>query len=191
MFTGLIDHCGKLLQVDVQAEGKRFLIACAYTDIAQGESIAVNGVCLTARACTPNQFYVDVSPETLAVSTANFLQPGDALNLERALRIHDRLHGHFVLGHVDQVCQVSAKKSHADYIEYVFAGVLPEAKKFLVQKGSIAVHGVSLTLNAVAEDTFTVMLIPETLQNTNLSSLKVGDKVNVEYDYLAKIVKNG
>jgi len=190
MFTGYIHHTGKVIQVDSLPHGKRFLISCNYLDIEHGESIAVNGACLTAVDCTPHQFYCDVSPETLAVTTAGSLKPGDAVNLERSLRINDRLHGHFVMGHVDQVCQVAAKKLFTDYTEYSFNHVTPENRVFLVQKGSVAVNGVSLTLNTITQDTFSVMLIPETLRNTNLSTLEVGDSVNIEYDYLAKIVTN-
>jgi riboflavin synthase len=188
MFTGYIHHTGKILQIDALPHGKRFLIACNYTDLEQGESIAVNGACLTAVNCTPHQFYCDVSPETLAITTADHLKPGDAVNLERSLRANDRLHGHFVMGHVDQVCVVAAKKRFTDYTEYTFDHFAIENKPFLVQKGSIAVNGVSLTLNIITNDSFTVMLIPETLRNTNLSALEVGDSVNIEYDYLAKIV---
>ncbi len=188
MFTGFIHHTGKILQINTAHDGKRFLIACDYIDLDQGESIAVNGVCLTAVDCAPNQFYCDVSPETLAVTTASQLQIADAVNLERSLRVNDRLHGHFVMGHVDQVCELAAKKLFTDYAEYTFDQVAEKNKALLVPKGSIAINGVSLTLNLITQTSFTVMLIPETLRNTNLALLQVGDWVNVEYDYLAKIV---
>jgi riboflavin synthase len=189
MFTGYIDHCGKILHIDSSSAGKRFHIACDFPDLTRGESIAVNGACLTVTDCAPGEFYCDLSPETLAVTTAHQLKPGSLINLERSLRANDRLHGHFVMGHVDQVCQVAAKENFTDYVEYRFSGVLQETRHFLVRKGSITVNGVSLTLNTISQDTFAVMLIPETLRKTNLSALEPGDVVNVEYDYLAKIVK--
>jgi riboflavin synthase len=187
MFTGLITDAGKILEINSSPEGKRCLISCAYTDIQQGESIAINGICLTALDCTLHQFYADISPETLAVTTAQFLKPGDTVNLERALRLQDRLGGHFVLGHVDQIGRVLSKKFLDTYTEYVLGDLLPDTKKFLIHKGSIAINGVSLTINRLTADTLSVMLIPETLRNTNLAALAVGDSVNLEYDYLAKI----
>src|SRR5471030_2221415 len=128
MFTGCINHCGKILDIDELSVGKRFRIACDYTDLVTGESIAVNGVCLTVVQCVPGEFACDVSPETLAVSSMRALTIGHVVNLERSLRIIDRLNGHFVMGHVDQVCQVAAKQHHADYVEYRFNGLLPAAK---------------------------------------------------------------
>jgi riboflavin synthase len=188
MFTGCINHCGKITDVDELSSGKRFRIACDYTDLVIGESIAVNGVCLTVVQCIAEEFSCDISPETLAVSSMRDLNIGHVVNLERSLRVSDRLNGHFVMGHVDQVCRVAAKQPHTDYVEYRFNGLLPAAKPFFVTKGSVAVNGVSLTLNSVKDDTFSVMLIPETLRITNLSTLNVGNLVNVEYDYLAKVI---
>jgi|JI102314DRNA_FD_contig_51_693835_length_789_multi_3_in_0_out_0_2 riboflavin synthase len=190
MFTGFIDHCGEILAVEPLSVGKRLLIACNYEDLAQGESIAINGACLTVSEHDNKQFWCDLSPETLAATAVNQLMPGDLVNLERSLKINDRLHGHFVLGHVDQVCKVVRKKVLEDFTEYAFDGVLADKKNFLVKKGSIAINGVSLTLNDIMPDAFDVMLIPETLRKTNLGLLKIGDSVNVEYDYLAKIICN-
>lgn len=188
MFTGCISHCGKIIDIDTLPAGKRLRIACDYTDLNLGESIAVNGICLTVTQCVPGEFCCDISPETLAVSSAEHLDINSVVNLERSLRINDRLNGHFVMGHVDQTCVVESKKRYADYLEYCFSNLLPTARPFFVAKGSVAVNGVSLTLNRVQNDTFSVMLIPETLRITNLSALQVGDLVNVEYDYLAKII---
>lgn len=190
MFTGLVDHCGKILEINNSLNDKRFLIACDFQDLIKGESIAVNGICLSVTECTPGQFSCDLSPETLAVTAAHHLKPESLVNLERSLRANDRLHGHFVLGHVDEVCTVAAKETEGDYVEYRFSGISKEAKQWIVKKGSIAVNGVSLTVNTLDKDTFSVMLIPETLRNTNLSQLALGDAVNIEYDYLAKILKN-
>lgn len=188
MFTGCINHSGKIIGVDNTPDGKRLHIACDYTDLALGESIAVNGICLTVTAQTPGTFSCDISPETLQVTAAKSYTINTLVNLERSLRITDRLNGHFVMGHVDQVCVVTDKHTHADYIEYCFDSLLPDAWPFFVPKGSVAVNGVSLTLNRVEQDTFSVMLIPETLRITNLSQLAIGDLVNVEYDYLAKLL---
>lgn len=188
MFTGCTDHCGKILNIEANPGGKRLHIACNFNDLTLGESIAVNGICLTVTAFDPTSFYCDVSPETLDVTNAQHFSVNSLVNLERSLRLNDRLNGHFVMGHVDQIGRVAAQKPWEDYVEYRIDGLLPENKAFLIHKGSVAVNGVSLTLNQVADDGFSVMLIPETLRNTNLSSLKVGDWVNVEYDYLAKLM---
>ena len=208
MFTGLIDHCGHILAIENIGDGRRFHIQTHYTDIASGESIAVNGVCLTVvERCLTNdtqtnavqknaiqtsaqQFTCDVSPETLKLTNAGHLKVGGSVNLERSLRLNDRLHGHFVMGHVDQTGIIRATTAYAGYTHYTIAGIAPESRSLLVKKGSIAVNGVSLTLNEITEDGFEVMLIPETLKRTNLRELTVGDIVNVEYDYLAKLLRN-
>ena len=131
-----------------------------------------------------------MSPETLQVTRTGNFQLGTKVHLERSLRLADRLHGHFVMGHVDQVCWLEAKTDWTDFQCYRFSGVQNESKKFLVSKGSMAINGVSLTLNQIVGDGFEVMLIPETLHRTNLADLTVGEMVNVEYDYLAKLVIN-
>lgn len=190
MFTGYIEHRGHISRIIDLNHGKRLYIECDYDDLSEGESIAVDGVCLTVSAHQPHEFACDVSPETLQVSHIANFQVGTKVNLERSLRLTDRLHGHFVMGHVDQICRLAAKTDWTDFQEYRFSGVQPEARKFLVPKGSIAINGVSLTLNQIDEDGFEVMLIPETLHRTNLVDLAVGQMVNVEYDYLAKIVVN-
>ncbi len=208
MFTGYIDHFGKILSIEASAEdqlslakaaptnhsthaGKRFLIHCNYPDLTKGESIAISGICLTVTDCSAGQFYCDLSPETLSVSTANTLKIGGLVNLERPLTLNDRLQGHIVLGHVDQVCRVTAQKKFANYLEYHFTGVSTDNRSLIVKKGSIAINGVSLTLNEIFEDGFSVMLIPETLRKTNLGALQLGDDVNIEYDYFAKLIMHG
>lgn len=190
MFTGCIDDRGTITAIENQPAGKRFRIACHYTDLELGESVAVNGACLTVTEHQPNEFCCDLSPETLNVTTAKYLTVGSSVNLERSLRLNDRLDGHFVLGHVDQVCRVSQHESVGEFVKYAFTGIDAAGTKLLVYKGSIAVNGVSLTLNRVIENGFEVMLIPKTLEKTNLGSLHTGDYVNIEYDYLAKLVTN-
>jgi len=188
MFTGYIEHCGKLLHIEEKPQGKRFIVETRYQDILVGESICVSGICLTAVSVAENQFVCDLSPETLALTNADTWQVGCLVNLERSLQINDRLNGHFVMGHIDQTCIVDTINQQADFWALSFSGILSEAAAFLVKKGSIAINGVSLTINAVNNDAFEVMLIPETLSRTNLQSLQVGDTVNIEYDYLAKII---
>lgn len=190
MFTGLIDHCGCVVAQQNQKNGQRLTISTHYDDLSVGESVSVNGICLTVVDYfqTTRQFTCDLSPETLQLTHASDWRSGTLVNLERSLRLNDRLNGHFVLGHVDQVARIQAIKNHDAYAAYVMDGFLTESRPFLIKKGSVAINGVSLTINQVNEDAIEVMLIPETLRRTNLASLQTGDRVNVEYDYLAKLM---
>lgn len=188
MFTGYIDHLGTVLDVQAHHLGKRLTVCCDLLDRQNGESIAIDGVCTTVVDCSDKQFRCELSPETLACTNLGNLKRGQLVHLERALRLSDRLHGHFVLGHVDQTCQVLDKKPQGACLQYSFCQVKKAARALLVQKGSIAVQGVSLTINTVSQEGFSLMLIPKTLQKTNLGRLRVGDFVNIEYDYLAKLV---
>ena len=190
MFTGCIDQCGKLINKEETPSGQRFHISCNYTDLAEGESIAVNGVCLTVTTQGSQKFSCDVSPETLAVTQLGQQEPGGALNLERSLKLGDRLNGHFVLGHVDETVVVTAKQAEGSFLALHCRGISPAKKSLLVMKGCLTLNGVSLTVNFHDGDGFSVMLIPETLKRTNLRSLSVGDHVNIEYDYLAKLMQN-
>lgn len=188
MFTGCIDHCGHLRKIEPLTTGRRFYIASQFHDVTVGESIAVDGVCLTVTHVYPDEFSADVSPETLNLTHFSALQTGALVNLERSLRLSDRLHGHFVTGHIDQTAVLAWKKPYAEFVAYGFSGVAPMGTGFLVTKGSVAVNGVSLTVNLVSDHGFDVMLIPETLTRTNLAALQCGDRVNIEYDYLAKLL---
>lgn len=190
MFTGIVDHCGQVISIKESSGNFRITIKSVFNDLTLGESIAIDGACLTVTQVIDHNFIVDLSPETLRLTTASQYVEGFRVNLERSLRLMDRLGGHFVTGHVDQQCEVSKIAHFDEFTEMTFAGVIPEHRSFLVKKGSIAINGVSLTLNDVAQDSFKVMLIPHTLQKTNLSALKIGQKINVEYDYLAKLVLN-
>jgi riboflavin synthase len=190
MFTGIVDHCGQIHQMQHHGSHVSMAINSNFTDLVVGESIAIDGACLTVKTISQSQFTVDVSPETIRLTTAVKYQEGTQINLERSLRLMDRLGGHFVTGHVDGLCQVQSITVQDQFIEISFNNVAKEHKPYLAKKGSVAVNGVSLTINDVTENGFTVMLIPHTLEITNLSSLQVGSHVNIEYDYLAKLVVN-
>lgn len=189
MFTGIVSAVGRVAGTSPQAGGVRLRIdagALALDDVAIGDSIAVNGACLTVVAVGGRVFEADVSQETLAC-TAGFAA-GAAVNLEKALRLADRLGGHLVSGHVDGVGAVARFETLAD--NRLLAVTVPAAlAKFIAPKGSIAVDGVSLTVNAVEGAVFTVNLIPHTLQATALRGLRVGDRLNVEVDLVARYVE--
>lgn len=188
MFTGIIDHHGILSHIESKPSGLHLKIKTQFTHLEFGESIAINGICLTVTDFQENTFGCDISPETLKVTTANQFETGQALNLERALLPTTRMGGHFVMGHVDQMAEVTAITTHNDFIELTFGKIAQDAKKFIVKKGSITINGVSLTINEVTTDGFTVMLIPHTLERTNLSTLQKNDLVNIEFDMLARMV---
>jgi riboflavin synthase len=155
-------------------------------DVALGDSIAVNGVCLTVTARDAASFAVDVSPETIACTVG--FEPGAAVNLEKALRLSDRLGGHLVSGHVDGTGVVERFEAIGDN-RLLAVRVPPALSRYVAHKGSITVNGVSLTVNAVADDVFQVNLIPHTLGATNLQHLRVGAKVNLEVDLLARYIE--
>jgi riboflavin synthase len=188
MFTGIVDHCGTISAIERGERAVRFLIQCNFTDIAEGESIAVNGICLTAITPSAGRFFADVSPETLGVTAAGQWETGSVLNLERALRPMDRLGGHWVTGHVDQIARVTARETHGDFVRFLFDGIPEASMRYLLKKGSIAVNGVSLTINGLSSGGFEVMLIPHTLARTSLSGLKPDDSVNIEFDWMVKVV---
>lgn len=157
-------------------------------DPEEGESIAVNGVCLTARNIKGNRFYVDVSPESLRRTGLGRLQAGSRVNLERALRLCDRLGGHLVSGHVDTQAQVKERRGVGDFTLFTFS-VDPGLTRYIVEKGSIAINGVSLTVNECGRDRFSVSIIPHTLAVTTLGELREGDWVNIEVDMIGKYVE--
>lgn len=188
MFTGLVAHCGEILESKAVPSGMRFTIRCEFSDIQPGESIAVNGICLTVINPQPHQFDVELSTETLAITnTANY-EKGQLVNLERALLASDRLGGHMVSGHIDDVASVTLVEQQNKFLRYKFEPKKIENLRYVVAKGSIAVDGVSLTVNQVDDASFEVMLIPHTLETTNLSDIELNQHVNIEYDMLAKIV---
>ncbi|MFL5895680.1 MAG: riboflavin synthase [Thermoleophilaceae bacterium] len=182
MFTGLVEQMG-----EVRRGGARLAVATPLAaELKRGDSVAVNGVCLTAVDASPDGFEADVMEETLARSSLGSLGEGDRVNIELPLRIGDRLGGHFVQGHVDGTGTLESVDQR-EHSRVLGIGAGPELLRYVVEKGSIAVDGVSLTVTDVDGDGFSVSLIPETLERTTLGSLAVGDTVNLEVDMLAKL----
>lgn len=189
MFSGIVAAIGKITRSDEAEEGLRLAIDAGsldLSDVALGDSIAVNGVCLTVVAITGNAFHVDVSKETLDCTAG--LDSGKAVNLEKALRLSDRLGGHLVSGHVDGVGEVLLF-DHAGECMHLVIRAPHALSRFIASKGSITVNGVSLTVNAVEGDAFHINLIPHTLLMTNLGDIQPGGRVNLEVDMLARYVE--
>lgn len=188
MFTGLIETTGILLTGTNGALGGRIVIESPFSnELSIGDSVAVNGVCLTAVAVSPTSFDADVSPQTARVTTAADWKTGARVNLERPLRADARLGGHFVLGHVDGVGRLLAVRpeSQSYWLEFE---VPADLAKYVIPKGSIAVDGISLTVAELKADRFAVQIIPHTWLATTLSDRAVGDAVNLEADVLGKHV---
>ena len=190
MFTGIIQGLGTLFEKRPAGGGMIFGIEADFdlTDPEEGESIAVNGACLTARNIKGNRFYVDVSPESIRRTGLGTLQSGSRVNLERALRLSDRLGGHLVSGHVDTQGQVRERRNAGDFTLFTFS-IDTSLTKYVVEKGSITINGVSLTVNSCERDQFSVSIIPHTLSVTTLGLLRQGDKVNLEVDIIGKYVE--
>ena len=191
MFTGIIEAVGTLDRREARGGDARLRIAVGslpFADPTLGESIAVNGTCLTVVAFDAGYFEADASNETLALTTLGALGEGAPVNLERAIRASDRLGGHLVSGHVDGVGRVLAVNDDARAQRWRFQA--PAAlMKYIAQKGSICVDGVSLTVNAVDDDTFDVALVPHTVANTAFAQTAAGDTVNLEVDLVARYVE--
>jgi riboflavin synthase len=187
MFTGIIEEVGTISELRVQAEGAAVTVAAKNItkDIAIGDSIAVNGVCLTAVRLLPDAFVADISEETLRRSTFRKAGIGVRVNLERALRANGRLGGHIMQGHVDDIGRMVSRTPSGNGFEisFSFPGAL---ERYLVYKGSIAINGISLTIAALERETFSVAVIPHTFSVTNLGELAPGDPVNLETDILGK-----
>ncbi len=189
MFTGLIADLGRVEALDADGEGARLRIATALAaEVREGDSVAVNGVCLTATATDAAGFRTEAMPETLRRSSLGGLAAGDEVNLELALRAGDRLGGHVVQGHVDGLGTVVAVRPDG-ISRVVEIEADPALTRYLVEKGSVALDGVSLTVSALGEGSFAVSLIPETLARTTLGGVEPGAKVNIEVDVLAKHVE--
>jgi len=191
MFTGIIEELGRVSAVESLAAGVRITIAADIVteDIGNGDSIAVNGVCLTALNATTDGFAADVSPETLERSTIGRLKVGSRVNLERAVTPTTRLGGHIVQGHVDGRGQFLAATDEGEFWT-VSIGFPAEFCRYLVFKGSVAVEGISLTVAHLDDTQFDIAVIPKTWEMTNLSTLVPGDAVNLEADVIAKYVEN-
>jgi riboflavin synthase len=189
MFTGLVQGLGTVAAVEPTGDGVRLAIATPLgRELGQGDSIAVNGVCLTAIDPSNGTFSADVMNETLRRSSLAEVGPGSEVNLELAMRASDRLGGHMVQGHVDGVGTISAIEQDG-FARVVTVSVPPELLRYVVEKGSIAIDGVSLTVSAVDDASLSVSLIPETLEKTILGTAEVGKPVNLEVDVLAKYVE--
>lgn len=190
MFTGIIEELGEVIGLDRDATSARLRLRgrTVTEDASHGDSIAVNGVCLTVTATGDGEFTADVMAETLTRSTLGTLAPGDPVNLERPTRLGGRLGGHLVQGHVDGTAAVVSRTPGENWETVAFT--LPAAlARYVVEKGSITVDGVSLTVASVADGRFTVGLIPTTLQLTTLGRRRPGDHVNLEVDIVGKYVE--
>lgn len=191
MFTGIIEELGRVESVESRAAGSRVRIGCSkvLSDATEGCSIAVNGVCLTAVDVRGGSFCADLAPETLRRSNLGDLEPGDPVNLERSMMAGGRLDGHIVQGHVDATGEfLSLEELGADNW-WLRIRVPPEAERYLVFKGSIAIDGISLTVAALEGDLLSVTIIPHTYRNTALHARRPGSRVNLECDIVAKYVE--
>lgn len=194
MFTGIVEEMGKIKKIEqtsdhftMAIEGNRIL-----ENVHIGDSISVNGVCLTVTTFSSSVFTVDIMPETVQATNLRHLAEGSNVNLERAMAANERFGGHFVSGHVDGTGEIIEKKPESNAVYYKIR-TSPDITHYLVMKGSVAVDGASLTVFGVTEDTFTISLIPHTLKETVLGSKEIGDLVNIECDivgkYIEKLVK--
>jgi riboflavin synthase alpha subunit len=190
MFTGIIRERGRVAALERRPAAVRLRLDAprTATQIAIGDSVAVNGVCLTAVAVEDGALAFDAVAETLRRSSLGELEPGDEVNVEPALRVGDPLGSHYVQGHVDGVGRVRSTAAAGDDV-IVWIDAVPELLRYLVEKGSVTVEGVALTVTEVDEEGFAVALIPHTLAETTLGSLAAGDAVNLEVDVLAKYVE--
>jgi riboflavin synthase len=189
MFTGIIETVGEVVSIEPRGEGRclRVLAPAVVDGVRLGDSIAVDGACLTVTALDGGELSFEAVRETLDCTAVGDLREGSRVNLERAMRADGRLDGHIVQGHVDGVGEVNAVKRNAADVE-LHIGCSTELAGLLVDKGSVTVHGVSLTVVAAGESAFNVALIPHTLEVTTLGQLKEGDRVNLEADILGKYV---
>ena len=190
MFTGIIEELGRVRSIEERGENAHIVISANVVTEGtnHGDSISVNGVCLTALDIQPDSFAADVSRETLHRSTLGSLRPGSRVNLERAVTPATRLGGHIVQGHVDARGQFTGVEDHGESWTVKIA-YPKEIARYLVFKGSVAVEGISLTIAGLADDHFEVAIIPKTWEVTNLSHLKPGDEVNLEVDIIGKYVE--
>lgn len=181
MFTGIVEKVGKVLECN----HFRLRVEADFSDLVVGESVAINGVCLTT--VSAEELIFDMSEETLAKTSLGALVEGSAVNVERAMRANDRLGGHIVQGHVDTTTTLLAIEPQEGSSVYRFA--VPGDGRYMIEKGSICLDGISLTIVGLSETSFEVWVIPHTLANTNLGTKAVGDRLNVEFDMIAKYVE--
>jgi len=189
MFTGIVEALGKVVELRRAGEGALLTLEAPFEDVKEGDSVAVNGVCLTLTARKGGLLTFELSQETLRKTNLSRLKAGERVNLERALRLSDRLGGHLLLGHVDFTAPIRSFRPLGRHRELKVA-VPPEKRKFFVEKGSVGLDGISLTVNEVGRDFITVNVIPYTYEHTNLKFRKVGDLLNVELDIFGKYAVN-
>jgi len=188
MFTGLVEEVGELLECKPTSGGRRLRIASALApEMKPGDSLAVNGVCLTVILAERGEIHADVGPETVRVTTLGSLERGTALNLERPLRADQRFGGHFVQGHVDAIGYIEDLRQEAEF-HWLTVGFPAALAPLIVHKGSIAVDGISLTVAGLGADRFDIMVVPFTMQHTNLGRITLRDRVNLECDMVGKYV---
>jgi riboflavin synthase len=190
MFTGLIEDVGRVVKLIKTGSAARLDVATGFPleAIKLGDSIAVNGVCLTVVEKSSAQFSFDISPESIECTTFSRTRPGQPVNLERALRLGDRLGGHIVSGHVDCVATIVERREVSS--NHVFSFRLPEGfSRYIIKKGSITIEGISLTVNSVSDNVFSVNIIPHTVKHTTLQYKKPGDEVNIETDIIGKYIE--
>lgn len=189
MFTGLVEHMVVVLDNLIQGDSRRLILSSPpWSDLVLGESIAVNGVCLTLIASAPDTLAFDVSPETLRCTTLAILKPQAFVHLERALSVSQRFGGHYVSGHVDTTARIAQIQVIHQYVELTLDDMGEESAAYLLPKGSITVQGVSLTINDVNKGTIKLLLVPHTLEKTIFKHAQMGQRVNIEFDYLTRIV---
>lgn len=188
MFTGLVETVGELLERKTTSGGFRLRIGSRLApELAPGDSLAVNGVCLTVILAEQQEIHADIGPETVRVTTLGSLPRGSALNLERPLRADGRFGGHFVQGHVDAIGHVEELRQDADF-HWLTVSFPSHLAAYLVHKGSIAVDGISLTVAGLGADRFDVQVVPYTMDHTNLGRLQIRERVNIECDMVGKYV---
>ncbi len=196
MFTGIVNSVGTLREIDRTGRGgRRFRVVFdpdeheEERDIPSGASVLVDGVCLTASQPVEGGFWADVSEETLDTTTLRDRSEGDPVNLEPALRVGDEMGGHFVTGHVDEAVEIETFTPRGDYHDLTVR-FSPDYRRFIAPKGSVALDGISLTVNDVTEETCTIRIVPHTFRMTTLSTRKPGDRMNLEVDMISRYVYN-
>ncbi len=190
MFTGIVEDTGKVSRIEDRGQEKRLILELPphLTEVQLGDSINVNGVCLTIVQKSEQRIELDLSLETLKKTALRELKEGDRVNLERALRLTDRLGGHIVTGHVDGIGEIGEKREEKDFL-FLRIRIPESVSRYIVEKGSIAIDGISLTVNEYQEGEIRLTLIPYTIEKTTLRQKRVGDRVNLEGDILGKYVE--
>jgi riboflavin synthase len=191
MFSGIVEGTGQVLKITKAKNGARLALKPSFSlsRVKLGESVAVNGCCLTVAAKGKSFFEADLSGETLKVTNLGKLRTSDQVNLERPIRLADRIGGHLVQGHVDGIGKIAGLKKSGANLE-IRIKIPKKLRRYLVQKGSVTVDGVSLTVNRLAPESLTLFVIPHTLKATNLKARRVGDPVNLEVDMMAKYIES-